>query len=425
MKQAEIEKILSDQRLDFESAPSGVRRRMDFDEHFKSPAVSVIQGIRRCGKSTLLRQMAVAMSQNGFHICYLSLDDPRLASFRAKDFETVYSIWQLNAQFSPDKSVLFFDEVQDVNGWEKWINYFSQNKKHKVFITGSNSSMLSGELGTYMTGRHLDVYLTPLSYSEMLNIGDSQSQGHGLFSSDVLLERKYEEFVKYGGFPRCALDQTLSYLPVYYADIVQKDIIVRGKIRNKPAVESLARVMATETTNLVNHSKVARLLKLKDEATVRKYCRLLVDAYLFYELRCFAKSVRSQTRSHPKYYCVDHAMAKANGFWKLEDPTRILELIVCSELQRRRESLFYWHSEKGYEVDFLTTRGTNPQVAIQVSYSIDDLLTEERETRALAAAHNELGVSELWIVTRHDKREIKRDGYVIKVIPIVEFLRSN
>jgi len=102
-----------------------------------------------------------------------------------------------------------------------------------------------------------------------------------------------------------------------------------------------------------------------------------------------------------------------------------LELIVCSELQRRRESLFYWHSKKGYEVDFLTTRGTNPQVAIQVSYSIDDLLTEERETRALASAYNELGVSELWIVTRHDKREIKRDGYVIKVIPIVEFLRSN
>jgi hypothetical protein len=273
-----------------------------------------------------------------------------------------------------------------------------------------------------MTGRHLDIYLSPLSFVEFVE-GQSEVTQSGVSSANRAgVEKLFDVFQRYGGFPRCLLDRSHSYLPTYYADIVQKDIIVRAKIRNKMAIEALARLLATETSRLFNHSKVARLLKLKDEATVRKYCRLLTQAYLFYEVRCFSKSVRSQTRSHPKYYCIDHAMAKANGFWKVDDPTRIIELIVGGELFRREKSVFYWMSEKGHEVDFVLARGTIPEQAIQVCYSMDDLLTEDREVRALDAIHAELGVRDLVIVTRHESREIKRSGCTIKVVPIVDFL---
>jgi predicted AAA+ superfamily ATPase len=425
MKLSELEKIIEDQRVDFESAPRGIARAGDFEHHFQSPVVSVIQGVRRCGKSTLLRQLADRATQRGFNVCFLTLDDPRLTRFEAKDFEAVYNLWQKSRSFAEHRSIIFLDEVQEVAGWEKWANYFAQQKSHKVFVTGSNSRLLSSELGTYMTGRHLDIYLTPLSLGEIVDALPNADRTALSSAGRAELERAYENHERYGGFPRCVLDRSLSYLPVYYADIVQKDIIVRAKTRNKSAVENLARLMATETSRLFNHSKIARVLKLKDEATVRKYCRLMVQSYLFYELRCFSRSARDQTRSHPKYYSIDHAMAKANGFWKVDDPTRVLELIVCAELIRRGESLFYWRSEKNYEVDFLVTKGTTPRSAIQVSYSIDDPLTEEREVRALVAAHVELGVQDLVLVTRHESRVLRQHGVTIRLVPIVDFLLST
>ncbi len=132
-----------------------------------------------------------------------------------------------------------------------------------------------------------------------------------------------------------------------------------------------------------------------------------------------------QSRSLAKYYCVDHALAKSNGFWKVDDPTRILELIVCSELMRRRYDVFYWRSEKNLEVDFILARGHSPEVAIQVAYSIADSETEERELRALVAAKEELKIKKLFVITRYERRKIKFRGITVEVIPLIEFLLTK
>jgi uncharacterized protein len=423
MDKLELKKILQDQIVDFTSSKDILVRHLDLETHVRSPAVSVVLGVRRCGKSTLLRQ--IAMNLQTSQAFYISLDDPRLVDFKAKDFETVYEIWLENRNPSKKDIVLFFDEVQEVNGWEKWINYFSETKRHKVFVTGSNSKLLSSELSTYLTGRHLDLYLTPLSFRELaqgkLGTKEVTSDSEGLARAEQL----FENYSQYGGFPRPFLDQSLGYLANYYSDIVQKDIIVRGKIRNKNAMLDLSKIVASETTRLVNHTKIARLLKLKDEATIRNYCRYIVQTYLYYELRCFSKSIRVQNRSLPKYYCIDHAMAQVNGFWKIQDPTRVLELIVCSELKRSEGKVFYWKSKKNLEVDFLIALGNTPDTAIQVCYSMEDVLTEEREVRALDAAYEELHVKKLVIITRYERRIISRKGYQIRVIPILDFLFGN
>jgi predicted AAA+ superfamily ATPase len=346
----------------------------------------------------------------------------RLSITSGQDFEAVYDYWLKSPRFNPKNAVILLDEIQEITGWEKWVNYFAQVKLHKVFFTGSNSKVLSSELATYLTGRHLDIYLSPLSFIEIVESTPDVTLSSLASVNMAKIQKLYETYQKYGGFPRPFIDQSLSYLPHYYSDILHKDIIARAKIRNKVAIESLARILATETSRLFNHSKIARLLKLKDEATVRKNCRLLVQTYLYYEVRCFSKSIRSQTRSHPKYYCIDHALAKSNGFWKTDDPTRILELIVCSELFRRGKDVFYWKSNKGFEIDFLIAEGNTPVAAIQVSYSIDDALTEERELRALEHAYQELGLKELIVITRQERRTIKTKNYQVKVIPITDFL---
>ncbi len=425
MNISDLEKVIEDQRLEFKISSSGFVRSLDLESHFSSPSITVILGIRRCGKSTLLRQIADVCENKKRSTFYLMLDDPRLHEFKANDFEKVYQNWQKSTQFQEKQSVILLDEVQEVSGWEKWVNYFSQQKGHKVFVTGSNSKMLSSELATYLTGRHMDLYLSPLSLREIVNGTQDISIDSPASSNRAKMEQLFDRYQNYGGFPRSFIDKSLSYLPHYYNDILQKDIIVRAKIRNKTAIENLAKLLATETTRLFNHSKVARLLKLKDEATVRKYCRLLVQSFLYYEIREYSKSIRSQTRSHPKYYAIDHALAKSNGFWKVDDPTRVLELIVCSELFRRGESVFYWRSKKNYEVDFILTDGNEATTAIQVSYSIEDLLTEERELRALDAVYQELGIQNLMVITRNENRDIKRKKYTIKVRPIVDYLLAD
>jgi uncharacterized protein len=423
MHYSDLENIVENQRLDFASKSPGLTRQVFLAGHLTSPAVSVILGVRRCGKSTLLKQIAVSIKTE--NIFYLTLDDPRLVSFKATDFETVYAIWLKNQGPSKATAVLFLDEVQEVEGWEKWVNFFAEAKGHKVFITGSNSKLLSSELATYLTGRHLDVYLTPLSFSEIVSgITDLNPHSHGV-ENRSRLEQLFEKYCQYGGFPRCVLDESLSYLPIYYSDIVQRDIIVRGKIRNKAAMVDFARIVASETSRLVNHSKIARLLKLKDEATVRKFGRFLVQSYLFYDIRAFAKSIRVQNRSLPKYYCVDHAMAQANGFWKVTDATRVLELVVCAELKRRSHEVFYWKSQKNYEVDFIVSKGNTAEVAVQVCYAMNDPATEERELRALDAAFSELRVKNLVIITRHETKTITRRNYSVRVISILDFLLKN
>ena len=132
-----------------------------------------------------------------------------------------------------------------------------------------------------------------------------------------------------------------------------------------------------------------------------------------------------QNRSLPKYYCIDHAMAQANGFWKVTDATRVLELVVCAELKRRSHEVFYWKSQKNYEVDFIVSKGNTAEVAVQVCYAMNDPATEERELRALDAAFSELRVKNLVIITRHETKTITRKNYSVRVISILDFLLKN
>lgn len=422
MESATLEKIISDQALDFFAGSPGIARQVQYADHLRLDAVSIITGVRRCGKSTLLESIAELAKKNG-EVHYLNLDDPRLRDFKAKDFETVYMLWAKSNASSTSKVFILLDELQNVEGWEQWVTFFARKKNHKVFITGSNSNLLSSELSTFLTGRHIDIHLTPLSLNELVSNSKAKYKGTATNTeSRIEIEKIFEHYLKFGGFPRANLDSSTGYLPNYYDDIVNKDIIFRRKVKNKSALNNLAKILASETTRLFNHSKTARLLGLKDEATIRRYCSYFLDFFLYTELRCFSKSIRNQTRSLAKYYSVDHALAISNGLWKSEDLSRTLELIVCNELSRRKKNLFYWKSKKGYKVDFIVTKGVEPTSAIQVCYDMSNSETLEREVRALISANQELKVSDLQIITRYEQRVIKKGEMEIKVIPIIDWL---
>ena len=426
MDRAALAKVLHDQHDEFQRTKVEVQRFVDLEPHFKSlKHVSVITGVRRCGKSTLLKQICSRLP-SAANIFYLRLDDPRLSTFLESDFETAYAIWLEEIRSSADQpSYLFFDEVQNVDSWERWIDYFSLRPNTKVFVTGSNSKLLSSEFSTFLTGRQLRLHLTPFSMNEILHLhfADPQSitQMRSSPEGQAEFQKLFTQFNLFGGFPRAYLDRNAAILPDLYDDILRRDILPRSKRARPRSLIELARILATESGRLFNRSNVAPIINVSGPLTVGKYCQLFCDAFLFQEIRAFSPSLRKQLRSLSKFYCIDHALSREVGLGFASGDSAQLEIMVFNELSRQRNSIFYWNSNKGYEVDFLVVQGGKPVTAIQVAYSVDNSSTREREVRALLAAKKELGIQHLIIITNSTTQELEIDATRIKVVPFLEW----
>jgi uncharacterized protein len=167
MNANELKNILLDQRTELLSiSGKQIKRTIEFEKYFNSQEIAVITGVRRCGKSTLLKQIA-CLKKDQFNIHYINFEDFRLIKFELEDFERAYSNFLVEAD-SSKKTILLYDEIENVKGWERWVSSFSANLKTKVFVTGSNATLLNSELSTLLTGRHEQIKVTPLSFSELV-----------------------------------------------------------------------------------------------------------------------------------------------------------------------------------------------------------------------------------------------------------------
>jgi len=409
-----LEKIFLDQQQDFKQPISDIERIVDTSSHINSTQlISIITGVRRCGKSTVLKKIRKELPEN-VNVSYASFEDPRLRSFTSEDFEHWYEIALMNSVHENCMHYIFFDEIQLVNGWESWVDYFAKRINTKIFVTGSNAILLSSEISTMLTGRHLDVNLTPLFLKELI-------KNHSLHSPEERSSARkiYEQYKIRGGFPKVYIDGTISLLNQYYDDIIERDILKRLQRTNPRYIIELGSILSSESTRLFNKTKVAELLGVKNQETVVKYTKSFIASYLFYELRNYSPSVRKQLRSLSKFYCVDHALARETGMQSPFDSGASLETMVFAELSRRFKSIFYWKSAKDYEVDFLVIDRRKPILGVQVSFTIKDKKTREREIRGLMAANEELGIKELIIVTDDESEYIKDEN--IRVMSFIEF----
>jgi len=421
-----LNRVINDQRREFDGLLVEIDRQLDIAIHVKSTSeASVITGVRRCGKSTLLKQIAKTLAPDS-NLLYLSFDDPRLVTFESADFERLYEDWLSRPErIHGGLDFLIFDEIQLIEGWERWVNYLNKLTNTKLFVTGSNAQLLSSELSTLLTGRHIDLHVTPFSFAEIAQAelgASSKLDGYDLTGHEARAKSRHllDKYLNVGGFPRVWLDQRTSLLTRYFADIVQRDILYRHRRIKKSYIEDLGSILASESTRLFNRSKIAKLLGLKDPVTVTKYVKSFLDTFLFEELRGFSPSVRNQLRSLSKFYCCDHAMARENGFRSALQSGAQLESMVFNELRRRSNAdIFYWHSKKDYEVDFLMVDRRKPTIAVQVCETIADAETREREMRALNAARAELDVEECWLITKDDQSSFSTKS--IKVVSFIDF----
>jgi len=380
---------------------ANLERQVSLTPFLEQPEVIVVTGVRRCGKSTLVRHAARPYAQG--RLLYLNFEDSRLTGFTLEDLESSFDEFQLGRTAS-EPALLVYDEIQLVPNWERWVSSFSDHPSIRVMITGSNSKMLSSELATNLTGRHRQIYLTPLSLSEIVIPGSdawpTNPQLRYAPIAEAARRKLFTQLKTFGGFPCSFLSRDTSILNQYLEDILIKDIAVRHRVRNTAQLRALASVLTAQNGRLINKTKLAASAGIKDQATVTKFIGYFTQAYLFSEIRCFSNSRQQQLKDKPKLYCVDPALANAAGFHLPDGDYWILENLVLSELQRRYKNCYFWHSSKNdYEVDFIVQTNDNKLLAFQVATDLATPETVERELRALESAKLELKIDKAYIVT--------------------------
>lgn len=384
--------------------------------------VIVLSGIRRCGKSTLLHMIRSQAKESDN---YINFDDDRLVPFELTDFDMLLEAF---IELFGVQNTFYFDEIQNIPGWERFVRRL-HNLQKKVFVTGSNAKLLSAELGTHLTGRHITINLFPYSFKEYLQYTDSNLlniKNHD--STETALIKKYfSEFKQVGGFPEYLQNKQKEYLHQLYENILYKDIIVRNKIQLEKPIKELVYYLASNNCKEFTYNSLRKLLGLASANTVSDYCHFFENSFLCFAINRFSYSLKEQIHYAKKIYFIDQALAEAVGFKFSEDNGRILENIVFLELKRQNKEI-YFHKQKK-ECDFVLRDGYKVSTAIQVCVSLKNNETKKREIEGLLEALVAYDLDEGLIITEDETDLIKIDFQSkqrkIMVLPCWKWLMEN
>ena len=410
-------KILLKEQNDHIKKVEGLVKRELLDEikGRKSDLITIVAGLRRVGKSTLMNEIR----KDHLHESYfVNFDDERFFDFTIEDFQTMQ---ELLIELYGERNIYFFDEIQNIHGWERFVRRLHDNGK-KVYVTGSNASMLSREMGTHLTGRHLSYSLYPYSFREFLRF-----KKYELPLLEVLttvekstLKRHFNEYIEAGGIPEFVKNRDELYVKTLYENIIYRDIIARYNLKDEKALKTTAYFAASNIAKEISYNNVRKLTGLSSATTIKEYFEYLENSYLAYLLPRFSTSLKTQVYSNKKVYFIDTAIAKILGFRTSEDYGRILENMVFMELKRRNLEIYYHRENK--ECDFVIRNGYNIAEAIQVTQSLENPDTRKREIEGLFEALETYDLSEGLILTDDTEDKIEIDEKKITVKPIWKWM---
>ncbi len=387
--------------------------------YLPTPHALIISGLRRAGKSTLLLQLI--KKQYDGDVYYFNFEDERLIDFTVEDFNNLYEVM---IELYGKQSLFFLDEVQIVSGWERFVRRL-QNEKMKFIITGSNASLLSRELGTKLTGRHIQIELLPYSFKEFLNYFNVEYDKNNIFitSERGLLKNKFNEYMRIGGIPEYVTYQFPHILSSLYENILYKDIIVRYEIQSVRAFRELAIYLINNIGTFISYTKIKNVLQLGSINTVKNYVHYLENSYLIFTIESYDYSILKQKISQKKVYVIDAGLVNIMSTQFSRNTGRCLENIVFLELRRRYQSIYYYKTEDKLEVDFVVQEGKKIISLIQVCETLNNETTRHRELTALQVAMKELNVSEGLILTLDESGIIEFSQHTkVTIMPIYQWL---
>ena len=400
MKLSVLERVIDDQKQELELSETGLERELLTELPALTSHALIITGIRRCGKSTVLHQYVKRTRQMVF---YLNFDDLRLYDFELSDFAL------LDEMISKSEyAILFFDEIQVVEGWELYVRQ-KLDQHYQIVLTGSNATLLSQELGTKLTGRHVNKELFPFSYREFLQFEHLQSGSESM-----------EQYLRLGGFPEYLKSKERDVLTALIDDIIHRDIAVRYGIRDVSSLKRLCSYLFSNVGNLVSPSKLKSTIGVKSASTILEYFSHLESCYLVHLMPRFSYSYKAQMLAPKKVYVIDSALINVGSVSFSENDGHLLENLMFWEFRRKSFTLNYF-SENGYECDFVLSRQGKVEQLIQVCFDLNSD-NQDREVNGLFEAMKSFGMDSGTIVTMHQHDKILKEGKTIVVLPAAEFL---
>ena len=413
-----IKEILLENRKEIESQQV-VHRNIEKEDF----ANYVLIGVRRAGKSFMLYQQIQDNLKKGItwdSMLYINFEDERLIGMTAQE---LHLILEVHGMMSAQRPILFLDEIQNIEGWDKFARRLADNK-YRVYITGSNAKMLSSDVATTLGGRYITKHILPYSFSEYLSANNIPYDDMNIATTSgrADVQRYFAEYFRFGGFPEGAqLASKRDYLNSVYQKIYIGDIATRNKIGNLFSLRILFRKMAESVKQPTSFTRLSNIIASTGaklgKATIINYIEYSKDAFLIYPIKNIADNLTNR-ETNPKYYFVDNGII---SILALDIDTSLLENMVAMELIRRYgidERVFFYN--RNIEVDFYIP---DAALAIQVSYNphkTDE--TWQRESTALIKFTKVLDCQRLLILSYDTEETVEVNGKTIEVMPVWKWL---
>lgn len=387
----------------------------------------VLVGIRQAGKSYLLYQRARQLLAQGYsisEIVYINFDDERLLGMTAEDLDLIL---QAYSSMYSGKPILFFDEIQNITGWEHFARRLA-NQKYLVFITGSNARMLSRDIASTLGARYFDEKVFPYSFREFIGAQDIILEPNWIYGQQRgLVQQKFEEYMYWGGFPELLLYRNKRHwLNGLYEKIILGDVIQRNKVKNEQALRLAVKRLAESVMQPVSYNRLTNMVKSvgvsTNVASIIEYITYVKSACMMFDIGNYASKF-SERESVKKHYFTDNGLL---SIFLNDEKAQRLENLCAIALQKRYNrdndspGLYYW--SRTQEVDFYVP---DENYAVQASCNLADYETREREISALVALNKEHPLSKAQIISLEEETQILRDGLAIEVIPAWKWLLSQ
>jgi len=417
-----LKNIILSQKEEFQNlikAPYVQREQIKYAEKYlEKDIIKVVLGPRRAGKSVFCAHLVKDKNP-----AYLNFDNEAL--IKINDHEDL--IKELLAVYG-DTKYIFFDEIQNLNNWELLVNQL-QRQGYNIILTGSNAKLLSHELATHLTGRHIPIEILPFNFREFLRARNVEFDINNLSTKlKAVLLNNLSDYLTIGGFPEIVIKdlEPKDYLSTLIDSIILKDIVRRHKLRLSEKIYNLEIYLLNNFSAEFSYRKLARKLEIKSDATVEKFVKYLSASYLSQILSRYSHKSASRLVSPKKSYLIDNGYINAKALQFSKNHGKLMENLVFSELLKRsyhpEKNLFYYKSRNDKEIDFVLHNNLKITSLIQVAYRIDNLETKEREMKALVEASSELKCNDLKIISWDTRKTEVYKKKKIEIIPLLDWL---
>ncbi|MBD3263029.1 AAA family ATPase [Candidatus Woesearchaeota archaeon] len=411
--------ILQQKNHEFKIKETTLREKLPEIEKWikKDNRIIILTGLRRSGKSTLLKQI---IHNNDNNFCYVNFEDERFIDFKAKNFEKLHEVL---IEIYGKSSLYFFDEIQNIEKFETFVRRL-QDQNKKITLTGSNATLLSRELGTHLTGRYKSFEIYPFSFREFLRFNNIALDKTSMYLTEkkVQIIKLFQDYFSKGGMPEYLKNEDIDYIRTTYENIIYRDIIVRYNIKKQKILKELVNILATDIASKITYNSLKNTLKLSNAITVKEYISHLENSYLFFELPKFDYSIKKQLNTPKKIYTVDPMFHTLCGMNYSTNKGRLLENMVFIELKRKGFEIFYYENKN--ECDFVIKDKNKINNAIQVCYDLNKD-NRKREINGLLEAMDKFQLKIGILLTSEQEENISIDNKKIIVMPVWKWMLTT